>query len=233
MIIVTAALLTVGAVVFTLLIRSQDLPEAAGASPIQHLEDKKGDVTDKTLEVSMDMSARSTWESSITAHLNDMPFDSVGKGEQCRVQMKLAIEAAGDSNVLLIEEPENHLSHSNMHKLIEEITQRGADRQIILTTHSNFVLNKLGIDNLKLLSPSGETMIMEDLSSDTKDYFMKLPGYDTLRLILSSEAILVEGPSDALIVPASIIFKICIRSSDVAISCSVMLRNENYLLVPV
>ncbi len=41
MIIVTAALLTVGAVVFTLLIRAQDLPEDAGASPAQHLEDKK------------------------------------------------------------------------------------------------------------------------------------------------------------------------------------------------
>lgn len=166
----------------------------------EHLAVKKGDVTTKTLTVSMDMSARSTWDSSITAHLDNIPFDSIGKGEQCRVQMKLAIEAAGDSNVLLIEEPENHLSHSNMYRLIEEITQRGTDRQIVLTTHSNFVLNKLGIDNMKLLSPSGDTMSLEDLSPDTKDYFMKLPGYDTLRLILSARTILVEGPSDELIV---------------------------------
>lgn len=41
MIIAAAALLTVGAVVFTLLIRPKDLPEDPGASPIQHLEDKK------------------------------------------------------------------------------------------------------------------------------------------------------------------------------------------------
>ena len=166
----------------------------------EYLKVKKGDVTAKTLTVSMDMSARSTWDSSITAHLDDIPFDSVGKGEQCRVQMKLAIEAAGDSNVLLIEEPENHLSHSNMNQLLDEITQKGADRQIVLTTHSNFVLNKLGIDNLKLLSQSDDTMTMADLSPDTKDYFMKLPGYDTLRLILSAKTILVEGPSDELIV---------------------------------
>lgn len=166
----------------------------------KYLAEKKGDVTTKNLTVSMDMSARSTWDSSITAHLDDIPFDSIGKGEQCRVQMKLAIEAAGDKNVLLIEEPENHLSHSNMYRLIEEITQRGADRQIVLTTHSNFVLNKLGIDNLKLLSPSGDTTSLADLSQDTKDYFMKLPGYDTLRLILSAKTILVEGPSDELIV---------------------------------
>lgn len=166
----------------------------------KHLEVKKGDITTKTLTISMDMSARSTWDSSITAHLDNIPFDFIGKGEQCRVQMKLAIEAAGDSNVLLIEEPENHLSHSNMYRLIEEITQRGVDRQIVLTTHSNFVLNKLGIDNLKLLSKSADPIPLMSLSPDTKDYFMKLPGYDTLRLILSAKTILVEGPSDELIV---------------------------------
>jgi AAA15 family ATPase/GTPase/5S rRNA maturation endonuclease (ribonuclease M5) len=166
----------------------------------EHLAVKKGDVTAKALTISMDMSARSTWDSSITAHLDGIPFDSVGKGEQCRVQMKLAIEAAGDSNVLLIEEPENHLSHSNMYRLIEEITRKGADRQIVLTTHSNFVLNKLGIDNLKLLSKSAGPITLLSLSPDTKDYFMKLPGYDTLRLILSAKTILVEGPSDELIV---------------------------------
>jgi len=166
----------------------------------KHLADKKGDVTNKRLTVSMDMSARSKWESSITAHLDEIPFDSVGKGEQCRVQMKLAIEAAGDSKALLIEEPENHLSHCNMNRLLQEIIERGGNRQIILTTHSNFVLNKLGIQNLKLLSRSGETMTLGDLSDETKEYFMKLPGYDTLRVILSPKSILVEGPSDELIV---------------------------------
>jgi putative ATP-dependent endonuclease of the OLD family len=165
-----------------------------------HLEVKKGDVTAKTLTLSMDMSARATWDSSIAAHLDDIPFDSVGKGEQCRVQMKLAIESAGHSSVLLIEEPENHLSHSNMSRLIDEITQKGAGRQIVLTTHSNFVLNKLGIDSVKLLSPGSNAMTLDDLSPDTKDYFMKLPGYDTLRLLLSAKTILVEGPSDDLIV---------------------------------
>ncbi|MCX5886326.1 MAG: AAA family ATPase [Proteobacteria bacterium] len=114
--------------------------------------------------------------------------------------MKLAIEAACDSGVLLIEEPENHLSHSNMSRLIEDISQRCADRQIVLTTHSSFVLNKLGIDNVKLLSSKSDTMTLDDLSQDTKDYFMKLPGYNTLRLILSAKTILVEGPSDELIV---------------------------------
>jgi putative ATP-dependent endonuclease of OLD family len=38
------------------------------------------------------------------------------------------------------------------------------------------------------------------LSKGTRKYFEKLAGYDTLRLILCRKAILVEGPSDELIV---------------------------------
>lgn len=160
---------------------------------------RKGEISPKTLSVSLDMSARSTWDSSITAHLDDIPFSGVGKGEQSRVQMKLAIGAATKSNLLLIEEPENHLSHSNMAQLMDELSRQDNEQQVIITTHSSFVLNKLGIDTVALLCP-GKVMTLADLPGDTTDYFMKLPGYDTLRLLLSERAILVEGPSDELIV---------------------------------
>lgn len=43
-------------------------------------------------------------------------------------------------------------------------------------------------------------MSLKDLKADTQDYFKKLAGYDTLRLVLSKKSILVEGPSDELIV---------------------------------
>lgn len=176
------------------------LEEKSIASINEYLESKKGDVSARRLTVSMDMSARSTWDSSITAHLDDIPFDLVGKGEQCCVQMKLAVEDAGGSNVLLIEEPENHLSHSRMCGLLGEIVEKGADRQIVVATHSSFVLNKLGVSHVKLLSASASTTTLADLPDDTRDFFRKLPGYDTLRLLLSRKAILVEGPSDELVV---------------------------------
>ena len=41
---------------------------------------------------------------------------------------------------------------------------------------------------------------LSDLPDSTKRYFMKLPGHDTLRMVLARRAILVEGPSDELIV---------------------------------
>ena len=166
----------------------------------EHLEMQGNPATPKKLTVQMDMSSRASWDSAITAHLDDLPFDCAGKGEQCRVQLRLAIAGAEQSQVLLIEEPENHLSHSYLNMLMEDIRKDCADRQVIIATHSGFVLNKLGIDNLRLISHDGQSATLEGLTSDTKDYFMKLPGYDTLRLILSKQSILVEGPSDELIV---------------------------------
>lgn len=165
-----------------------------------HLEQQGNPATTKKLTVQMDMSSRASWDSAISAHLDDLPFDCAGRGEQCRVQMRLAIAGAEQSRVLLIEEPENHLSHSNLNMFMDDIRKDCADRQVIITTHSAFVLNKLGIDNLRLISHSGQTATLAGLTPDTKDYFMKLPGYDTLRLILSKQSLLVEGPSDELIV---------------------------------
>lgn len=166
----------------------------------EHLVKQGSPATNKKLTVQMDMSSRSAWDSAISAHLNDLPFDCAGKGEQCRVQMRLAIADAEECRILLIEEPENHLSHSNLSMFMDDIRKDCADRQVIVTTHSAFVLNKLGIDNLRLISHDGKTAALTGLKPETKEYFMKLPGFDTLRLILSRRCILVEGPSDELIV---------------------------------
>lgn len=113
--------------------------------------------------------------------------------------MKLAMRAAGAAHVLLVEEPENHLSFSSMTQLIDKIAALSTAQQVIIATHSSFVLNKLGVDNVILFSARGHIKL-DQLPTDTHDYFMKLPGHDTLRLILAKQAILVEGPSDELIV---------------------------------
>ena len=164
------------------------------------LESQGNPATTRKLTVQMDMSSRASWEDEIAAHLDDLPFDCAGKGEKNRVQLRLAIAAAEHSQVILIEEPENHASHSRLNMLMNEIQKDCTNRQVIVTTHSGFVLNKLGIDNLRLISSKGQATSLSGLNPDTKDYFMKLPGYDTLRLILSKRSILVEGPSDELIV---------------------------------
>ena len=133
-------------------------------------------------------------------HLDDLPFQFIGKGEQSALKIMLAIDRrAADAHVILIEEPENHLSFTSMNTLLANIEARCTGKQIIIATHSAYMLNKLGIEKVHLLS-GDQTLSLQTLPRDTYTYFKKLPGYDTLRLILAKCAILVEGPSDELIV---------------------------------
>lgn len=160
----------------------------------------KGTISDKAVTVSLDTSARANWETGIMPHLDHIPLTLVGKGEQNSVKIKLALQSSETSHLVLIEEAENHLSYAALNELIGHIASHAGERQILITTHSSFVLNKLGVEAL-LLFIRGRSFRLTDLQDPTTTrYFMKLPGHDTLRLILSKRSILVEGPSDELIV---------------------------------
>ncbi|MEH6925049.1 TOPRIM nucleotidyl transferase/hydrolase domain-containing protein, partial [Bacillus altitudinis] len=98
------------------------------------------------------------------------------------------------------EEPENHLSLSNLNKLLNVIKTKNKNKQLIITTHSSFILNKLDIGKMILLSNDKKITTFNDLEEETREFFIRLPGYDTLRLVLSRKVILVEGPSEDLIV---------------------------------
>ncbi|MCZ4298810.1 ATP-dependent nuclease [Henriciella marina] len=163
------------------------------------LLEHKGEISDRSLSVALDLSAKTSWERNVTPHLDDIPLGLVGKGEQTAIKIKLALAANDACDLLLIEEPETHQSHGNLCRLIEYISDRSNHKQLILTTHSSFVLNKLGIDAAIMFN--GRTGLrLNNLSESTRDYFMKLPGHDTLRMVLAKKSILVEGPSDELIV---------------------------------
>jgi predicted ATP-dependent endonuclease of OLD family len=166
------------------------------------LAKKKGEISDKTLSVSLDTTSRASWETGIMPHLDEVPLTLVGKGEQNSVKIKLAMESSADSHLILIEEAENHLSFSNLNALISHIADRRGKRQLVITTHSSFVLNKLGVESVFLFH-RGISFTLKALTKGTQEYFMRLPGHDTLRLILAKRSILVEGPSDELIVQAA------------------------------
>lgn len=157
-------------------------------------------ISTKKVSLSVDLSSKNSWENSLTTCLDEVPFHHAGKGEQCIVKTKLALshKKSQEANIILIEEPENHLSHTRLNQLLNEINKHN-EKQIIVSTHSSFVANKLGLSNLILLN-NKKCFSLNKLTDDTKDFFKKLSGYDTLRLILCKKAILVEGDSDELIV---------------------------------
>ena len=171
---------------------------------IEEINDKintASHLSDRSIQLAVDLSARNAWESILTAYLDKIPFTYIGKGEQNIIKTKLALahKRAQNASIVLIEEPENHLSFSKMNELLYAISNECSEKQMLITTHSSFVANKLGLKNLILLS-NNKTSRLIDLTEDTQDFFMKLSGYDTLRILLCKKAILVEGDSDELVV---------------------------------
>ena len=167
-----------------------------------------GEISNKKVSIAADMSVKNSWENILTTCVDDIPFTQIGKGEQCIVKTNLALahKKTQTANVILMEEPENHLSHSNLNVLTNLIKKKCYNKQIIVSTHSNFVANKLGLDKIILLANS-KCFALNELSQDDSAYFSALPGYDTLRMILSDKAILVEGPSDELVVQKAFQYK--------------------------
>lgn len=111
-------------------------------------------LTGKKVELSVELLSKNAWENSLVTYLDDVPFHFVGKGEQCIVKTELALShrRTREAAVILVEEPENHLSHTKLSQFITKIAEHQHDKQIIISTHSSFVANKLGLGNLILLN---------------------------------------------------------------------------------
>lgn len=156
---------------------------------------------DKTVKLSIDLTSKNAWENSFLTYVEDVPFQHIGKGEQSIIKTKLALQhkKVKEASVILLEEPENHLSHSKLSQLIKDIESKCSTKQIIISTHSSFVANKLGLEKLTILHAKRHVRLTS-LKKNTYEFFQKIPGYDTLRLILCKKAILVEGDSDELVV---------------------------------
>lgn len=137
------------------------------------------------------------WKNEIVLSVNNIPFENIGFGTQNTLKTELFLIQNSDIDILIVEEPENNLSYTNMAILIKKLSECG--KQIFISTHSSFVANKLSLNNLHLVANRTVTPL-KNLSKETYDFFIKLSGYNTLRLLLSNAVILVEGPADELIV---------------------------------
>jgi len=178
--------------------------EQMTATHLKSVNDKmaklEGALDDKPISLGMDQSARGSWDTSVVPHVAEVPFAMAGQGQQATIKIALAMsQRASAARVVMVEEPENHLSHTSLNILLSRIEAlAGEAQQLFITTHSSFVMNRLGIDGLKLIS-AGRAGSFKELSKETVEYFKKLPGYDTLRMVLADRFVLVEGPSDEIL----------------------------------
>lgn len=177
---------------------------------------RNGDVNQKLAEstsfkagnpqLDVNLGSADSWYRDLTISLSGVPYENIGAGPQCLLQSEISFGSisSGSSRptVVLIEEPENHLSYGNLNKLLSLLDgYRGS--QFLCTTHSSFVANKLGLENLVVIGSATDgipSTTLKYLPEATYSFFRKLPGFETLRLALVDKAILVEGPSDELII---------------------------------
>lgn len=157
------------------------------------------------MNLAADRGTCESWKRNLVVRLGNVPYGHVGAGFQSMMQAGIALDKRRPkkTTLLLFEEPENHLSHANLNRLVRLIADGADGRKVIMTTHSSYVANVLGLENLHIVSSIDDGTVCSPLSSldpDTLDYFKKLPGYDTLRLVIADAAVLVEGPSDELVV---------------------------------
>lgn len=161
--------------------------------------DKEGKSIGVQLE--MDQGANSSWDATVSPHVGGIPFAMLGQGMQVAAKIELAMSRNQEgSKFVMVEEPENHLSHTEMLKVLARLEDLAAGRQLFVTTHSTFVLNRLGFDRLKLVHEAQVVPFDDEaISTETIAYFQKQSGYDTLRLATAEKVVVVEGPSDEMI----------------------------------
>lgn len=188
----------------------RDLSIAYGKSRRYFREDKsirqlnnslKEKATVKNREVTLDLKEdeAESWKKQMSVVIDEIPFENIGFGSQNTIKIELALRNAEEqANVVIMEEPENNLSFSNMAKLVSNIAN-SQNKQVFISTHSSFIANKLSLSNVHLVE-SGTVRSYDTLPVETKKYFIKRPGYDTLRFLLSSKVVLVEGITDDLII---------------------------------
>lgn len=146
-------------------------------------------------------SPKASIETDIILTEDNIPVESKGKGRQCFIKTEFALRNREHAlDVLLLEEPENHLSHVHMRKLIERI-RASTKKQLFIATHSSFIATRLNLKKVHILSEENPSKLasLKDISQDTAEFFMKAPDNNILELSLCKKAILVEGDAEFIL----------------------------------
>lgn len=113
-------------------------------------------------------------------------------------------KSIGDNfNLCCIEEPEAHLSVNNL-RLVRDFIEKSSNNtsslvQTIISTHNPSIINKLKISNV--LAFTGEKAIsLSDTPTNLVDYLRKRPNFDILKLLFADKVILVEGPTEEMLI---------------------------------
>lgn len=105
-------------------------------------------------------------------------------------------------NVLMIEEPEAHLSADNINILMNLLVKicNNSKNQVIVTTHSKELINRLNGGDLSVINDSGIHRLKNIYTQVELRYAMKIRNFDMMNFLVSPRLILVEGITEELLI---------------------------------
>lgn len=130
---------------------------------------------------------------------NQVSIRHLGSGQENLIKTKLALESE-DTRLILIEEPENHLSTNNTKQQITNIKKNINESQLIVTTHNPQIISRMGIKNVLWIKNNKPTIqTFSKLTQKTTSFFERLDNLNFLNLLSAKYIVLVEGTAEYIV----------------------------------
>lgn len=147
-----------------------------------------------------DLCVFSQLEDNLEIRRSGVFIENFGKGEINIIKINYALGHADDSTeIIFLEEPENHLTHVRMRKLIGGIESISNAHQIFIVTHSSKIVSGLGLNYVFFIARNLKPVSLAKLSPETSRFFIKAPSDNLLQFILLQKVILVEGAAEYIL----------------------------------
>lgn len=139
-------------------------------------------------------------ETIISVYEGTIALENRGSGMESLIKTEIALEKANGLDVILIEEPENHLSFTTLRQMLHEISNKQKDSQMIIATHNNMIASHLNLNNVLWITENGVKSLSE-VDKDVANFFVRADDNSFLQLLLSNKVFLVEGATEFLLLP--------------------------------
>ncbi|RDV81703.1 ATP-dependent nuclease [Ammonifex thiophilus] len=134
-------------------------------------------------------------------------FDKKGDGTKRRATLallrhRMKKESSERFKLLLLDEPDTHLHVKAQYELISTLQQIAQVNQVIVITHSPFILNNVNPSSVRLLYPeNGVTNVKQVGDEEDVKNILKSLGIENVSLFFTRKILVVEGESEEIAIP--------------------------------
>lgn len=139
-------------------------------------------------------------ETVLSVYEGNIALENRGSGMESLIKTEIALDKANGLDVILMEEPENHLSFTTLRKMLEGISEKQKNSQIIVATHNSMIASRLNLNNVLWITEEGAKSLSQ-VDEKVAEFFVKADDNAFLQLLLSKKVFLVEGATEFLLLP--------------------------------